>query len=174
MFDIINMIASLSQNSSLINSAVFVFYIFLIAAIVYFFKFWVPERSKERESQLKLENDKLEVFKNNMKHNNQIMLSFKQTLDRLDCTLNKVSDKLIVHDVDAKVIGEDVKDLESLVLRLKEKTPTMSDLDSLERKVESCKEYSASSKESDQIIHKLDEIMKAIIELKNVIKNKDN
>lgn len=176
MSETINLIASVFSKVSLVESAVFMIYCLIGSSVFFLIKIWFPQYLKNKQIESERDLKKTEVIETTL-HNMGILLqsntdaisSFNKAILTLDTTLEKVSDKLYAHDAGLQSLIENIKALTIEVNRLKEHNPGIADVNRIHQRIDELKNNAGDKKDVGLIIHKLDQILEVVLEIKGKI-----
>jgi len=176
MIDFIQILASVFQNVSTVETAVFLVYCFMGSCIFFLFKVWFPEYINSKRMEITRENKKAELLEATLKNisillqsNTDAIQGFNKSIAILDGTLDKVSDKLHAHDARSQGLEDNIKVVATEMSRLKECSPKVSDIDRIDKRIDDFKGSVSDKQDVSIIVKKLDQILESVAEIKGKI-----
>ena len=181
--EVFKALINLFQQVPLLESAVFLIYSATGAAIYFFIKIWYPDmiriRNEENEQKRMLaereikKTEMLEQALNNMQillqANTDTVGGFNKSIQMLDSTLEKVSDKLFEHDAQSKSLVDGVKNVKEEISHLREISPTIADINLIHQRLDDLKTNIGDKLDVGLINRKLDQILETVANIKGKI-----
>lgn len=177
MVDMVKTLANLFSQVSLVEASVFLVYCIIGCSIYFVFQIWFPSYSKIKQKELEREDKKNEVLDATLKHmsamlqqNSDVIQSFNRSINILDSTLDKVSDKLHAHDARTDTLESDFRVMAKEMGRFKETSPSLADINRIHQRLDEIKDLS-DKRDIGLILQKLDQIQETVLQVKGKICN---
>lgn len=153
------------------------------AGVYFFIKVWYPEATRIRQEEAEVKKalaekelkktEMLEQALNNMQvllqSNTDTVSGFNRSIQMLDSTLEKVSDKLFEHDAQSKNLVDGVKNVKEEISHLREISPTIADINLIHQRLDDLKTNIGDKLDVGLINRKLDQILEAVANIKGKI-----
>ena len=169
-------VADLYQRVSFIDSFIFFLYCLIGSAVYFFFRVYLPQRSKERERELKNEQKRMELTEKAfqelevmLRSNTETIKDFSQAISILNQTFEKVSDKLYSHDEKAVYTNQILTEMKGELDALKEKAPSSDAINRIHSRLDDLARDGASKRDVKMIVDKLDQVNQTVHQISGKI-----
>ena len=171
-------VAELYQKLSFIDSFIFFLYCLIGSGIYFFFRIYMPQRLKERKTELENEKQKMELAEKAfqeldgvLKANTETIKDLGQTITILNQTFEKVSDKLYSHDEKATYMNQTLREVKDDLDVIRDNTPTAGTIGRIHDRIDNIAKDMATKSDVKLIVDKVDQIGQAVHEMNGKIHN---
>lgn len=169
-------VAELYQKLSFIDSFIFFLYCLIGSGLYFFFRVYMPQHMKERKIELENERQKMQLAEKAfqeldgvLKTNTETIKDLGRTIEILNQTFEKVSDKLHSHDEKTVFISQTLREVKDDLGVIRDNTPSSGTIGRIHDRIDNMSKDMATKSDIKLVVDKVDQIGQAVHEINGKI-----